>query len=118
MSVDQVPSAAQPVPASLDEQAALEMQYDGPIPASALADLRACRPSHIAYGLLSDTALLQWRELTFKSLKQMQYRLSMARRGTNRAYTLWCFRQCLTIRHANGLFVTDAGTRAPTRAQP
>lgn len=96
---------------SLDEQIELELRYDGPIPPTALADLRACPPARFTICSLNDRALAQWSDLARHNVKNMQGRLCTARRTANRAYARWCLRQCVDARKHWQLFAAEAARR-------
>ena len=103
---------------SLCEHRTLELQYDGPIPPHALADLRSCPPRPFAYAGLTDRELELWVRLVRSNLKAEQRRLAERRqrlaqvravmtcdagakaRAQALAYTeaLWSLQQCVAAR--------------------
>ena len=54
----------------------LELRFDGPIPALAVVDLRACPPRPFAIAMLPDAALAHWQSLAMRNLKAEQQRLA------------------------------------------
>jgi hypothetical protein len=74
MSVADVSLSPASRPATLAECALLEARYNGPIPATALHDLRACPPQPLSAATLAPAQLAAWRIEALNSLKLWQRR--------------------------------------------
>jgi hypothetical protein len=79
MSVADVSTSPASRAATLAECALLEARYNGPIPASALHDLRACPPQPLSAATLAPAQLAAWRTEALSSLKLWQRRLAERR---------------------------------------
>ncbi len=98
--------------ATLVEQSVLELRFDGPIPALAVVDLRACPPRPFAIAMLPDAALAHWQSLAMRNLKAEQQRLADGRYTRCRMRVQWCLRQCVAARAEWQVFKAETARRA------
>ncbi len=99
------------VPATLREQQLLELQFDGPIPSSALADLRRNPHRCFAAATLTDVELAEWQALAWRNLKAEQRRLWATRKHACRMRRQWCLRQCVATRREWQIFAAETARR-------
>ncbi len=97
---------------SLREQTVLELQFDGPVPAYALCDLRRVRPATMVLSRLSDVEVVRWLAVAQSNLKGEQRALSATRHMGKRALKRWRLKQCIAARTEWQALLAEAKRRS------
>jgi hypothetical protein len=101
---------------TLTEQTLLNLQYDGPVPPYALADLRRMPQRPFTYASLTDSELAQWLALAHATLKAEQRSLLHAR-GLCAAHKTWRLKQCHIARAEWHGLAAEHARRAYTKTR-